>query len=369
MAPLRSVVLAGGGTGGHIYPLLAFADALRRHFPDVRITTLGSPTGMENELIPPAGYDLRVIPAFQLPRAVNLNLLRTPDRMYKSAHAVGKVIDEVRAEVVVGFGGYVSVPAYLAAWRRDLPIVVHEVNVPPGVANRLGMKFTKHVAVGFPHQIEQADSLRDARVVGVPLRTTITHLDRAAVRPQALARFGLRPDLPVLFVSGGSSGARAINLAVAGAAKALTHAGVQVLHVQGGRNEPFEVPSDLPAPYVVVPYLSDMELGYAAADLMLCRGGAITVAETTAVGLPAIYVPYPHSNQEQKRNALPVVQAGGGLLVDNAELTPQWIERTVIPLAGDPRRLAGMGAAAASYGRRDGDEALLAFVCEAVAGR
>jgi UDP-N-acetylglucosamine--N-acetylmuramyl-(pentapeptide) pyrophosphoryl-undecaprenol N-acetylglucosamine transferase len=366
MAPLRSVVLAGGGTGGHIYPLLAFADALRRRFPDVRITTLGSPKGMENELIPPAGYDLRVIPAFQLPRSVNLDLLRTPDRMYRSAHAAGKVIDEVRAEVVVGFGGYVSVPAYLAAWRRDLPLVVHEVNVPPGVANRLGMRFTKHVAVGFPHQVEQADSLRHARVVGVPLRTTITHLDRAAVRPQALARFGLRPDLPVLFVSGGSSGARAVNLAVAGAAKALTHAGVQVLHVQGGRNDPFEVPSDLPAPYVVVPYLSEMELGYAAADLMLCRGGAITVAETTAVGLPAIYVPYPHSNQEQKRNAVPVVHAGGGLLVDNAELTPEWMERTVIPLARDPERLAAMGSAAATYGRRDGDEALLDFVCEAV---
>jgi UDP-N-acetylglucosamine--N-acetylmuramyl-(pentapeptide) pyrophosphoryl-undecaprenol N-acetylglucosamine transferase len=369
MAPLRSVVLAGGGTGGHIYPLLAFADAVRRRFPDVRITTLGSPTGMENELIPPAGYDLRVIPAFQLPRSVNMNLLRTPDRMYKSAHAAGKIVDEVRAEVVVGFGGYVSVPAYLAAWRRDLPIVVHEVNVPPGVANRLGMRFTKHVAVGFPHQIEKAESLRHARVVGVPLRTAITHLDRPAVRSEALTRFGLRPDLPVLFVSGGSSGARTVNLAVAGAAKALTHAGVQVLHVQGGRNDPFEVPSDLPAPYVVVPYLSEMELGYAAADLMLCRGGAITVAETTAVGLPAIYVPYPHSNQEQKRNAVPVVQAGGGLLVDDAELTPQWIERTVIPLARDPQRLAAMGAAAATYGRRDGDEALLDFVCEAVTGR
>jgi UDP-N-acetylglucosamine--N-acetylmuramyl-(pentapeptide) pyrophosphoryl-undecaprenol N-acetylglucosamine transferase len=102
---------------------------------------------------------------------------------------------------------------------------------------------------------------------------------------------------------------------------------------------------------------------------MLCRGGAITVAETTAVGLPAIYVPYPHSNQEQKRNAVPVVQAGGGLLVDDAELTPQWIERTVIPLARDPQRLAAMGAAAATYGRRDGDEALLDFVCEAVTSR
>ena len=369
MALLRSVVLAGGGTGGHIYPLLAFADALRRAFPEVRITTLGSPKGMENDLIPPAGYDLRVIPAFQLPRALNLDLIRTPDRMWKSAHAAGKVIDEVKADVVVGFGGYVSVPAYLAAWRRELPIVVHEVNVPPGVANKMGMKFTKNVAVGFPHQPQQSDVLRDARVVGVPLRTAIARMDRRALRPQALAHFGLRPDLPVLFVSGGSSGARTINLAVAESAKKLSHAGVQVLHVQGGRNDPFEVPHDLPVPYVVVPYLSDMQLGYAAADLMLCRGGAITVAETTAIGMPAIYVPYPFSNQEQKRNAQPVVDAGGGVLVDNAEVTPDWIERTVIPLARDPQRLAAMGAAASGYGRRDGDEALLDFVCEAVAKR
>src|SRR3954447_25128423 len=203
MGQLRSVVLAGGGTGGHIYPLLAFADCLRRHDPRVRITTLGSPSGMENDLIPPAGYDLRSIPAYQLPRSLNVNLVRTPDRMWKAARAAGKVIDEVEADVVVGFGGYVSVPAYLAAWRRELPIVIHEVNVPPGVANRMGMKFTKNVAVGFPNQPRAAESLKDARVVGVPLRTALTQLDRAALRPQALYQFGLRPDLPVLFVSGG----------------------------------------------------------------------------------------------------------------------------------------------------------------------
>jgi UDP-N-acetylglucosamine--N-acetylmuramyl-(pentapeptide) pyrophosphoryl-undecaprenol N-acetylglucosamine transferase len=366
MGPLRSVVLAGGGTGGHIYPLLAFADCLRRHDPGVRITCLGTPKGLENELIPPHGYDLRLIPAYQLPRSVNMNLMRTPDRMWKAARAAGKVIDDVHADVVLGFGGYVSVPAYLAAWRREMPIVIHEVNVPPGVANRLGMKFTKHVAAGFPHQPAQSEALRDARVVGVPLRRNITQLDRTAQRAAARAHFGLRPDLPTLFISGGSQGARSINLAVAGAAKELARAGVQVLHVIGARNEPVSVPSDLPVPYVTLPYLSEMELGYAAADLMLCRGGAMTCAEVAAVGLPAVYVPYPHSNQEQKRNALPVVEAGGGLLVEDAELSPGWVEQTVIPLIRDERRLAAMSAAAAAYGRRDGDEALLDFVYEAV---
>jgi UDP-N-acetylglucosamine--N-acetylmuramyl-(pentapeptide) pyrophosphoryl-undecaprenol N-acetylglucosamine transferase len=365
-APLRSVVLAGGGTGGHIYPLLAFADCLRGHDPGLRITCLGTPKGLESELIPPRGYDLRHVPAHQLPRSVNLDLVRTPDRMWRAARAARAVLDDVDAEVVVGFGGYVSVPAYLAAWRRHTPIVIHEVNVPPGVANRLGMRFTDHIAVGFPHQVRQVPALAGARVVGVPLRPAIARLDREALRARARAHFGLDPDRPTLFVFGASQGARSINLAMAAAAPALTAAGVQVLHLMGARNEPVQIPAGLPAPYVTLRFLAEMELGYAAGDLALCRGGAITCAETAAVGMPAVYVPLPYGNGEQRRNALPVVEAGGGLLVDDADLTPEWIEKTVVPLITDPARLTGMGRAAAAYGRRDGDEALRAFVYEAV---
>ena len=366
MAELRSAVLAGGGTGGHIYPLLAFADCLRRHQPEIRITCVGSAKGLEGELIPARGYELRQVPAYQLPRSVNLDLARTPARMLRSMRAGREVLDDVDADVVVGFGGYVAVPAYLAAWRRRTPIVIHEVNVPPGVANRLGMRFTKHVAVGFPHQPTNSPLLRDARVVGVPLRPAISTLDRSERRDEARAQFGLDPDRPTVFVFGASQGARSINLAMAGAAKAVTTAGAQVLHVTGARNDPVEIPPDLPAPYVTVPYLAEMELGYAAADLVLSRGGALTLAEVTTVGLPAVYVPLPYGNGEQRRNALPVVQAGGGLLVDDAELTPEWIERTVIPLLGDAPRLAEMAGTAATFGRRDGDEALRAFVLEVV---
>jgi UDP-N-acetylglucosamine--N-acetylmuramyl-(pentapeptide) pyrophosphoryl-undecaprenol N-acetylglucosamine transferase len=364
MAEPRSVVLAGGGTGGHIYPLLAFADCLRRHRPDIRITCVGSAKGLETELIPARGYDLRTVPAYQLPRSVGLDLARTPTRMLRSLRAGREVLDDVDADVVVGFGGYVAVPAYLAAWRRRTPLVIHELNVPPGVANRLGMRFTQHVAVGFPYQPTVSPLLRKARVVGVPLRPAIAGLDRSARRAEARAHFGLDPHAPTLFVFGASQGARSINMAMAGAAKAVTAAGVQVLHVMGARNEPVAIPANLPVPYVTVPYLSEMELGYAAADLVLSRGGAMTLAEVTTVGLPAVYVPLPYGNGEQRRNALPVVQAGGGLLVDDADLTPQWIERTVVPLALDPTRLAHMGEAATTFGRRDGDEALRRFVLE-----
>lgn len=368
MTELRSVVLAGGGTGGHIYPLLAFADCLRRHDPDLRITCLGTPRGLENEIIPAAGYDLRHVPAHQLPRSVNLDLVRTGPRMLKAMRATRAVLSEVRADLVVGFGGYVSVPAYLAAWRRGTPTVIHEVNVPPGVANRLGMRLTGHIAVGFPHQPGSTELLKDARVVGVPLRRSIATLDRDAERVAARKRLGLDPDRPTLFVFGASQGARQINLAMAGAARAVTDAGFQVLHVMGARNEPVEIPAGLAAPYVTVPFLSDMEHGYAAADLVLSRGGAMTCAEVAAVGLPAIYVPLPYGNGEQRRNAKPVVEAGGGLLVDNADLTDAWVVENVIPLLGDAPRLAAMGAAAGRYGRRDGDEALRSYVLEVMAG-
>jgi UDP-N-acetylglucosamine--N-acetylmuramyl-(pentapeptide) pyrophosphoryl-undecaprenol N-acetylglucosamine transferase len=190
--------------------------------------------------------------------------------MWRSTQAARAVMDEVAADVVVGFGGYVSVPAYLAAWRRRTPIVVHEVNVPVGVANRLGMRFTRHVAVGFPHKRAAVPALRDARVVGVPLRASIATLDRAALRDKARAHFGPRTCRCCSFRR--LAGARSINLAMAAAAEAVTAAGVQVLHI-GARNEDVPIPADLPVPRTTVKFLGEMEPGYAAADLALCRRG------------------------------------------------------------------------------------------------
>ena len=245
------MVLAGGGTGGHIYPLLAFADCLRRHDPDLRITCIGTHRGMESEIIPQRGYDLRHVPAYQLPRSVNINLVRTPDRMWSSPRAARAILDEVEADAVVGFGGYVSVPAYIAAWRRKTPTIIHEVNVPPGVANRMGMRFTKHVALGFPHQAEQIPvAAATRRVVGVPLRPA--DRDARPGRPAAGGAGALRarPAPPDAVRVRRVAGARSINLAVSGAAKQITSAGVQVLHVIGARNERLRGPGRLAAPYM-----------------------------------------------------------------------------------------------------------------------
>jgi UDP-N-acetylglucosamine--N-acetylmuramyl-(pentapeptide) pyrophosphoryl-undecaprenol N-acetylglucosamine transferase len=345
------VLLAGGGSAGHTSPLLATADALQRLSPGVEITCLGTRERIEAQVIPAAGYPLEFVPSVPLPRRPNADLARLPGRLRAARRAALEVVDRVRPDVVCGFGGFVSVPAYLAARKRRVPLVVHEGNTLPGVANKLGARFTDHVATSFPDT-----SLPHATYVGLPIRRMISTLDRAAHRDQALATYGLRPDLPVLLVTGGSQGAASINRAVLGAASSLAAAGVQVLHVTGAAHET-RAP-DTGVPYVVLGYVERMDLAYSAADAVLCRAGSNTVTEVSGVGLPAVFVPLPIGNGEQALNARAVIDAGGGLLVDDASLTPDWITGHVVPLLQDRDRLAAMGAAAAHLIPLDADEKL-----------
>jgi UDP-N-acetylglucosamine--N-acetylmuramyl-(pentapeptide) pyrophosphoryl-undecaprenol N-acetylglucosamine transferase len=270
-----------------------------------------------------------------------------------------EVLRERDVDVVIGFGGYAAVPAYLAARRTRTPLVIHEANARPGIANRLGARFTRHVYSSVP------DAMPGSRPMALPLRHAIATLDRAAVRSEARATFGLSPDAPVLFVSGGSQGAVRLNAVVTGALPGLREAGIEVLHAVGPRNDP-------PTPasgYVPVPFIDRMDLAYAAADLALTRAGAMTCAELAAVGLPAIYVPLPIGNGEQRVNARPVVEAGGGLLIDDSEITAEWLTETAVAVLHDGDRLHGMGAAASAHGVRDADEQLARIVMSAAAER
>ncbi|CAA9358004.1 MAG: UDP-N-acetylglucosamine--N-acetylmuramyl-(pentapeptide) pyrophosphoryl-undecaprenol N-acetylglucosamine transferase [uncultured Nocardioidaceae bacterium] len=358
MTGLR-VLMAGGGTAGHTSPLLATAEALQRLEPDVAVTALGTPRGLEVRVVPEAGLPLELVPPVPLPRRPSADLLRVPGRLRATVAATLAVLDRVRPDVVVGFGGYVSVPAYLAARRRRLPIVVHEGNALPGIANKLGARLTTSVATSFP-----GTPLRHATYVGLPVRRMIATLDRAALREEGRRAFGLDLQAPTLLVTGGSQGARRLNDAVAAARPALAAAGVQVLHVAGpqGRVEAVAAPGE-PA-YAVVPYVERMDLAYAAADLVLCRAGANTVTEVAAVGLPAVFVPLPIGNGEQALNARPVVDAGGALLVEDAALTPDWVATTVPDLLLDRDRLARMASAASGTIRRDAAERLARLVLD-----
>jgi UDP-N-acetylglucosamine--N-acetylmuramyl-(pentapeptide) pyrophosphoryl-undecaprenol N-acetylglucosamine transferase len=254
------------------------------------------------------------------------------------------------------------VPAYLAA-RKRVPIVVHEGNARPGIANKLGARFTTHVATSFP-----GSELPHAQLIGLPIRRLISGLDRAALRAEARAFFGLDADRPTLLVTGGSQGARRINLAVSGAARALAEAGVQVLHVAGRveEAEPDRRAGD--PPYVVEGFVDRMDLAYAAADFIVCRAGANTVTEVAVTGLPAAFVPLPIGNGEQAVNAHPVVQSGGALLIDDAAVTDRWVEQAIVPLLLDGERLGRMGDAAAHELPRDADQRLAEMILRAASG-
>jgi UDP-N-acetylglucosamine--N-acetylmuramyl-(pentapeptide) pyrophosphoryl-undecaprenol N-acetylglucosamine transferase len=361
-APGARVVVAGGGTAGHIEPAMNLADALRREDPTVQVTALGTAKGLDSTLIPARGYPLELVPPVPLPRKLNRDLFATPGKVRVAVRAAGDVLDRVGAEIVVGFGGYVAVPAYLAARERKLPIVVHEANAKPGLANRAAARMTTHVFTASPRA-----KLPHADLIGIPLRPAISDLDRPALRAQARARFGLDADRPTLLVFGGSQGARSINWAVSQSVDGLRAAGVQVLHVIGQKNI-LEVPAVAgEAPYVVVPYVAEMQYAYAAADFALCRCGAMTCAELAAVGLPAIYVPYPVGNGEQRFNAEPIVNAGGGVLVDDEDLTPQWVLANVVPRITDERVVSAMSRAAEHAGSRHADRVLAQHVLTVVA--
>ncbi len=351
------VLLAGGGTAGHTSPLIATADALRRLDSSVEVTCLGTPRGLENRVVPEAGYPLELIPPVPLPRKPSADLLKVPGRLRGAVRATYEVLDRVKPDVVGGYGGYVSMPAYLAARRRRLPLVVHEQNALPGLANKAGARFARRVAVSFPDT-----PLPKAEYVGLPIRRMISTLDRPALRAEGRAFFGLEADRPTLLVTGGSQGARRLNQSVAGAARAFADAGVQVLHVVGPQGEASPEPTDVP--YVTVPFVDRMDLAYAAADLVVCRAGASSVTEAAAVGLPAVFVPLPIGNGEQEHNARPVVEVGGGLLVADDALTPEWVAGTVPGLATNAERLVAMGAAAAALIPRDADEQLARIVLE-----
>ncbi|WP_246150111.1 undecaprenyldiphospho-muramoylpentapeptide beta-N-acetylglucosaminyltransferase [Agromyces intestinalis] len=356
---MTTFLLAGGGTAGHVNPLLAVADRLRERDPSARVLVLGTREGLESRLVPARGYDLLTIDKVPFPRRPNAAAARFPARFRRSIGEVGEILAREHVDAVVGFGGYVSTPAYLAARRAGIPVAIHEANARPGLANRLGARFAAATGVAF-----EGTPLPRSRVVGMPLRREIETLDRESVRAEALGAFGLDPARPVLLATGGSLGARRINRTMVDAAAAILATGWQVLHLTGAKSEVADPALD---GYRMLEYADRMDLALAVADLAVSRAGAATVSELAALGIPAVYVPYPVGNGEQRFNAAGVVAAGGGILVDDAAFTPEWVAAELVPLLSDRDRVRSMAAAAAAVGFRDGTDRFIALVDEALA--
>lgn len=354
---MTTYLLAGGGTAGHINPLLAVADRIRDREPDADILVLGTKEGLEARLVPARGYELLTIARLPFPRRPNVAAVSFPSRFSRAVKDVREIIRTRGVDVVVGFGGYASTPAYIAANRENVTLVIHEANAKPGLANRLGARFTPFVGAAFENT-----PLPNATVVGMPLRREVEQLDRVAAKPVGLAFFGLDESKPVLLVTGGSTGARAINATIAASVPLILGLGWQVLHIAGDKSEITDPRLD---GYVLMKYCDRMDLAIAVADLAISRAGSATVSELTAIGVPAVYIPYPVGNGEQRFNARGVVAAGGGMYVDDAAFTPEWVHDSLLPLLIDRARIADLAVRAGTVGVLDGADRFVDLITRA----
>ena len=334
-----SVVVAGGGTAGHIEPALAVAEVLRDTY-GAEVRALGTEKGLETTIVPARGFELCLIDPVPIPRGKPWKLFGVPAKLAKSVNQTRRALKDAGAQVVFGTGGYVAASAYLAAKSLGLPFFVLETNALAGMANKLGVRLG---GVGLN---AVANSGMPGDVVGIPVRPGVGVDPDGAKAERGYRMWDLDPARPTLLVTGGSQGAVSINTALAGAIERLTNEGFQVLHAYGRKN-------DAPAPhpgYTAVPYIDDMEAAYAMADAVLCRSGAMTVAENSAAGLPAIYVPLPHGNGEQGLNSAHLVSAGAALRIDDSALTPDTLYEAVKDVLGSPERVEEMRRALAETG-------------------
>lgn len=318
----RTIVFAGGGTAGHVEPALAVARAWNEKYPNDRCIFLGTPAGLENTLVPAAGFSLSIIDKVVMPRKLNFEFAKLPVQLFRAVKSAKNIING--ADLLIGFGGYLSASAYLAAWLARVPIVVHEANAKVGWANHLGGLLTKHLAVAGPFA---SGSFSRATVTGLPLRIDVRTAHMAAskdwqqARRRAKAVVGWKLDQPALLVLGGSQGSSFINSQIAKALPVLSRKGIQILQSVGTNNE---LPQNF-EDYKAVPYITDMANAYLAADVVLARSGAVTCAEVGALARMAIFVPLPIGNGEQARNADHLVSIGQAIVISQKDFSSQWL--------------------------------------------
>ncbi len=319
---MATVVLAGGGTAGHIEPALAVARQWATIHPADHLVFLGTASGLETTLVPAANFPLHLIPRVRISRKPSVSWLKIPRDLIASVNSSLKVVKG--ADAVVGFGGYVSAPAYIAAKLSKVPIVIHEANAKPGWANRLGALFTKHLVVAHPVEYGKFSS---ALLAGLPLRSDValgftdSQDDWVKARRDAKVRLGFSEKAPLVVIMGGSQGSVAINKVIESSIAFLNDKDVQILHSVGKLNV---LPESLGG-YKAVAYIDAMADAYLAADLIIGRSGAVTCSEFRALGRYALFVPLPIGNGEQFVNAASLVEDGRAQIVNQKDFTTEYL--------------------------------------------
>lgn len=347
------VVIGTGGTAGHVFPALAVADRLRDGM-DADVLFLGRAEGQEADLIRRSGFPLATVAAVPFVRKASLGALRAPVAALRAARRARPIVRQ--SDVVIGMGGYVSVPASLAARSESVPLVVHEQNAVPGLANRVAGRWARAVAVSF----EETAARFGGRgvVTGNPVRASIVRArgEREVLAKEARSELGLADGRKTILVLGGSQGALRLNRAAIELCDRLGRRSDLQMIVLTGRRQYQEIRRDIPHPeemvVAVLPFMDRIELAYAVADIVVSRAGASAIADLAVSGVPAILVPYPYATGgHQEANARAVERAGGAQVVLDGEAHGSELGRRLIELLDDPGRLAAMAAAARSFGR------------------
>ena len=337
------VLLAGGGTGGHVFPAIALGDEIRRCAPETEILFVGTEKGMERNAVPKAGYPLRMISVIGLRRQISWEWFRFFFALMNGLREARRLFRVFRPHLVIGTGGYVSGPVGSMAWWFDVPLVIQEQNSYPGITTRLLASIADQVHLTFPESTRAFLRKHHLRISGNPTRSDIGSIGRIEARK----RLGLTQDRRTLFVTGGSQGAHSINVALSEALDSLTASGIQVFWQTGVRD--YAWASEVTSRYggvVRAQGFVHMPTALGAADLVLCRASATTLSEITRCGLPAILVPYPYATaHHQEWNARSFVEAGAAELILDRELTGERLAEKVSALSGDADRFARMGRA------------------------
>lgn len=338
------ILLAGGGTAGHIEPALAVARSLRSSHPSCELLFLGSKEGLETEIIPRSGFELFLIPKVKVPRRLTPTLLLTPFQLLTAIRETMRALSGVNA--AIGFGGYISAPLYIAAKLKHVPFLIHEQNAKPGIANRLGAYLTPNIALSYRLN---SGALKKGVFTGIPLRADVQKALQGASRNWPSARveakkritdkYGIDPALPLIFIFGGSQGSQAINSVIADSREILANAKFSVIHGVGRNNS---LPSR-DASYVALDYITEMADLYLASEIVIARSGAVTCAEVGALARFALFIPLPVGNGEQALNAAPLVASGRAQLIQQSEFNSGWLEANISGLAMQSRNAPSEG--------------------------
>ncbi|MFQ5947243.1 MAG: undecaprenyldiphospho-muramoylpentapeptide beta-N-acetylglucosaminyltransferase [Acidimicrobiia bacterium] len=356
-----TVALAAAGTGGHVYPALAVAEALvKRGVRREQVVFFGG-SRLEATEVPAAGYPLLWVEVTGLRRSLSPRNLKLPAVVSRASRKIHSELRARRVRVMLAMGGYVTVPAALAARRSGIPLFVQEQNAIPGLATRFASRRARKTFIAFP---EAARRLRRTKLVGNPLREALAQFDRAELRPSALERYGLEPGLPVLGVLGGSLGAQVLNEMVVEMARSWEGPDLAIVHLTGraAAEQIARAAEGSRLPWRAVSFEEDMQFFYAASDLVLCRAGAMTVSELSATGTPAVLVPLARVGQDG--NAAYLAEAGAAVVIPARRL--EEVPSRIGALVADVNRLERIRSAALGTARLDAADRIADALLEAV---